>query len=262
MHQIGRDLAFGIRLLAQGAGLCGGQRARRRARASARRPPSSASSTASCCGRCRIAEPDRLVALWSRLPNSPQRVEGESCRPSRVARRQQRVRRYRARQCAAEFQPDWSGRTRAPGRRRACRPISSRSFASARRSAGLHAGRRAGRQRPRRVAQRRLVEAAVRRRPVDCRTHDQLERKSVRGRGRHATRLPIPRARAPAVDPADDQSESPGQGDCAVTIISPSRGSSPAFASSRRSARSTHSRGGSKPNTRRPTVAFASKSCR
>ena len=138
-------------------------------------------------------------------PESAQRVRANAADHRDWRSSNSRVRRHRARQRAPEFQPDWIGRTGAPVRGAPVVRTLHRCFASRRRSAARSRRRRAERQRPRRAAQRRAVEAAVRRGPVDRRTHDQPERKTVRSRRRHAARLPVPRTRAPAVDPADDQ---------------------------------------------------------
>ena len=39
------------------------------------RSPPSASSRRSCCGRCRIPSPDRVVTLWERQPSTPGRLD-------------------------------------------------------------------------------------------------------------------------------------------------------------------------------------------
>ncbi len=149
-RQIARDLAFGIRLLA--APLVSPSSARSSSRsASGARPPSSASCTVSCCARSPIATRpagrtlDAIASLRSAHTSQRRRLPG-------VAAQQHRVRGHRARECAAEFQPDRSGRTGTAGRR----PIVVEPALGPGREPGtrprLYAGRAADWQRTRRLA--------------------------------------------------------------------------------------------------------------
>ena len=122
------------------------------------------------------AEPDRLVAIWTRLPDAAQRVRVNPADHRDWRSSNTRVRGRRARQRAAELQPDWIGRTRAALAAR----LSSNLLPVLRVAPALGRAftrrRRAERQRPRRDAQRRVVAAAVRRGPGDRRPHHQPER--------------------------------------------------------------------------------------